>query len=86
MTQIVYFITPKAIIKVGNKALEFVPVFGPFLEYTKKAKRATELSDPVSASSRGIGMIFNYCFWKDRGDFCRMYSLARVFNIWGCNW
>ena len=61
---IICFITPTGIIKVGSKAAEFIPVVGPAVEYTKKAQKITQLSDPVSASSRGIGMVFNYCFGK----------------------
>ena len=34
------------------------------MEFTKKAKKVTEMTDPVSASSRGIGILFNYCFGK----------------------
>ena len=64
MTKIIYFITPKSIIKVGSKAAEFIPILGPLAQYTKKAKKVTELSDPVSATSRGIGVMFNYCFGK----------------------
>jgi len=64
MTQIIYFITPKSIIKITSKAAEFIPIIGPSLEFTKKAKKFTEMTDPVSASSRGIGILFNYCFGK----------------------
>ena len=64
MTKLIYFITPKSIIKIGSKATEFIPILGPMAQYTKKAKKVTELSDPVSAISRGIGIIFNYCFGK----------------------
>jgi len=64
MTQILYFVTPTSIVKIGSKAAEFVPILGPTLEFTKKAKKVTELTDPVSASSRGIGVLFNYCFGK----------------------
>lgn len=68
MTTIIYFITPQSIIKIGSKigtkAVEFVPILGPSVEFTKKAKKVTQLSDPVSASSRGIGILFNYCFGK----------------------
>ena len=51
MTQIVYFITPTSVIKNRSKAAEFIPVLGPAVEYTKKAKKVTELSDPVSADT-----------------------------------
>ena len=61
---IIYFIKPKSIIKVGSKATEFIPILGPMAQYTKKAKKVTELSDPLSATSRGIGIMFNYCFGK----------------------
>lgn len=64
MTKILYFITPTSIVKIGSKAAEFIPILGPTLEFTKKAKKVTELTDPVSASSRGIGVLFNYCFGK----------------------
>ena len=64
MAKIVYFITPKTIAKLSSKALEFLPVVGPTLEFGKKAAKATEMTDPVSASSRGIGMTFNFYFGK----------------------
>ena len=64
MTKIIYFITPQSIIKVGSKATEFIPILGPMAQYTKKAKKVTELNNPVSATSRGIGIMFNYCFGK----------------------
>ena len=43
---------------------EFIPVSEPTLEFSKKAKKVTELTDPISASSRGVGILFNYCFGK----------------------
>ena len=65
---LLFFITPKGIItigtKVGTKAAEFIPILGPGVEYVKKAKKVTDISDPVTASSRGIGMIFKSCFGK----------------------
>ena len=66
MTKIIYFITPKSMVTIGS----IVPILGPSLEFTKKAKKVTEMSDP----SRGLGILFNYCFGK-----CRVYSLDRVF-------
>lgn len=67
MTKIIYFVTPKSIFTITSKAAEFVPILGPSLEFTKKAKKVTEMTDPISASSRGIGMLFNYCFGKAGG-------------------
>ncbi len=64
MTTILYFITPTSLIKIGSKAVEFIPVLGPTLDYSKKAKKVTEMTDPISASSRGVGILFNYCFGK----------------------
>ena len=64
MVRIFYFITPTSLAKIGSKAIEFIPVVGPTLDFTKKAKKMTELADPVSASSRGVGIVFNYCFGK----------------------
>ena len=64
MTRIVYFITPKSFVKIGSKAAEFIPVIGPTFDFTKKAKKVSEMADPISASSRGVGIIFNYCFGK----------------------
>ena len=61
---ILYFIIPTGFVKIESKAVKFIPVTGPALEYTKKAKKITEISDPVTASSRGIGVMFNYCFGK----------------------
>ena len=49
MTKINYFVTPKSLIKIGSKAVEFVPILGPTVDFTKKAKKVTELTDPVSA-------------------------------------
>ena len=70
MTKIIYFVTPTNMVKIGSKigtkAAEFVPILGPTLEFTKKAKKVTEMTDPVSASSRGVGIVFNYCFGKAR--------------------
>ena len=51
-------------VKIGSKAAEFIPVLGPTLDFTKKAKKVTEITDPIGASSRGVGIIFNYCFGK----------------------
>lgn len=64
MTQIVYFVTPKTLVKITTKAGEFLPMIGPTLSYTKKAQKMTDLVNPVSAGSRGIGMMFEYCFGK----------------------
>lgn len=64
MTKIIYFITPKSLIKIGTKAVEFIPVLGPALDFNKRAKKLTEMTDPVVDSSQGIGILFNYCFGK----------------------
>ncbi len=61
MIKIIYFITPKSVVKIGTKAAEFITVLGPTLDFTKKAKKFTEITDPISASSRGVGVLFNYC-------------------------
>ena len=55
MTKIVFFVTPKSMVKIGTKFAEFVPILGPAASFSKKAK---------SASSRGIGILFDYCFGK----------------------
>ena len=52
MTKVLYFVTPKSFVKIGSKAAEYIPILGPSLEFTKKAK--TDLTDPISASSQGI--------------------------------
>ena len=62
--RIIYFVTPSSFVKIASKAGEFIPVLGPAIEFTKKAKKVTEMTDPVGASSRGIGIIFNFCFGK----------------------
>lgn len=49
MTKIIYFVTPATIVKIGSKAAEFVPILGPSLKFTKKAKKVTEMTDSVSA-------------------------------------
>jgi len=61
---ILYFVTPKSVIKIATKGVEFIPILGPGVEYVKKAQKLTDMSDPVTASSRGIGMIFKSCFGK----------------------
>lgn len=42
---IIYFVTPTNMVKIGSKigtkAAEFLPVVGPTLEFTKKAKKVT---------------------------------------------
>ena len=62
--KIIYFVTPSSFVKIASKAGEFIPALGPAIEFTKKAKKVTEMTDPVGASSRGIGIIFNFCFGK----------------------
>ena len=62
--EIIYFVTPSSFVKIASKAGEFIPALGPAIEFTKKAKKVTEMTDPVGASSRGIGIIFNFCFGK----------------------
>ena len=62
--RIIYFVTPLSFVKIASKAGEFIPVLGPAIEFTKKAKKVTEMTDPVGASSRGIGIVFNFCFGK----------------------
>lgn len=62
--RIIYFVTPSSFVKIASKAGEFIPVLGPAIEFTKKAKKVTEMTDPVGASSRGIGIVFNFCFGK----------------------
>ena len=64
MVQIIYFVKPKTFVKLTTKAGEFLPIIGPTLTYTKKAQKMTELADPVSAASRGVGMMFEFCFGK----------------------
>jgi hypothetical protein len=64
MIKIIYFLTPRSLVKIATKGLEFIPIIGPTLEFTKRAKKATEMVDPISASSLGIGILFNYCFGK----------------------
>lgn len=64
MTKPIYFITPHSIVKVVYKLGEFAPGIGSSLSFTKKAEKLTKLTDPVSASARGIGLVFNFCFGK----------------------
>lgn len=64
MTNIICFITPATIAKIGSGAVDWIPVLGSTLEFSKKAKKVTEITDPVSASARGVGILFNYCFGK----------------------
>lgn len=64
MVKIIYFVTPWGLAKLGTKSAKFIPILGPSLEFTKKAQKLTDLSNPVTASSRGIGLLFNFCFGK----------------------
>lgn len=62
--KIIYFVTAKSIVTITSKAAEFVPILGPSLEFTKKVKKITKMTDFINASSRVIGILFNYCFGK----------------------
>lgn len=64
MSKIICFLTPQSFVKVGTKIAEFVPLLGPTVEYSRKAKKITQISDPVSASAQGVRMLFTYCFGK----------------------
>ena len=64
MTKILFFITPQRFVKIGARLGEFVPVIGPTFQFSKKARRVTEIANPVSASARGVGILFDYCFGK----------------------
>jgi len=66
MTKIIYFVTPTNLVKIGSKAAKFIPVVVPTLDFTKKVKKVTEMTHPISASSRGIRIAFNYFLvkWK----------------------
>ena len=64
MTKILFFVTPKLVARLGTKAAEFIPVLGPSTKFIKESKKITKLADPVSATSRGVGLLFNYCFGK----------------------
>lgn len=69
MTKIVYFTLPSSLTaagleKLGLKTTEFLPIVGPTLEFTKKAKKITKISNPITATSRGIGVLFDFCFGK----------------------
>ena len=61
---IIFFLTPQNFAKITAKSAEYIPVAGPLIEYTRKSQKLTELSDPVSATSRGIGILFTTCFGK----------------------
>lgn len=50
MTTILYFVTPRNLVKIGSKAAEFIPVLGSTLDFFKKAKKVTEMTDLISAS------------------------------------
>jgi hypothetical protein len=63
---IICFITPASMVKIASKAAEFIPVCGPYIEYTKKAKTLTQLSNFVSAGPKGVGIMFTFCFGKAR--------------------
>lgn len=68
MTKIIYFVTPKTLAKIaskiGTKGVEFLPIVGPAVEFTKKAQKVKDLANPVSARSRGLGLAFGFCFRK----------------------
>lgn len=42
-----YFVTPTSLVKIENKAAEFIPVLGPTLDFPKKVKKVTEMTDPI---------------------------------------
>ena len=58
MTKIIYFVTPTTMVKIGSKSAKFVLILGPSLKFTKKAKKVTEITDPINTLSRGIGIFF----------------------------
>jgi hypothetical protein len=47
--------------KVVNKGAEFVPFVGPAYKYTRKAVKVTKLTNPVSPTSRAVGIIVIAC-------------------------
>ena len=50
------------------------------LDFTKKAQKVTEMSDPISASSQGVGIFFKYYFEKTGVVSIECALLARVFR------
>ena len=46
------------IVSVGS---EYVPIVGPVYKYSKKAMKVTKLTNPVSVSSRAVGLIVIIC-------------------------
>jgi len=69
MVHITYFVIPsglaaKGLEKIGSKASDFLPVVGPFLNYSKRARKVTNMANPVAATARGIATISDFCFGK----------------------
>ena len=62
MTSIIMFISPKPFInKIASIGNEFVPVVGPMVKFTKKASKLTKITNPVTAASRGVGLVVISC-------------------------
>lgn len=64
MTKVIFFISPQSLVTTGTKAAEFVPILGPIADFSRKTKKLTQISDPVTATSQGVGILFNHCFEK----------------------
>ena len=62
MSSIVLFISPKPFIKkVASVGTEFVPIVGPMVKFTTKASKITKITNPVTAASRGVGLVVISC-------------------------
>ena len=62
MSSILLFISPKPIIKkIASTGSEFVPIVGPMIKFTTKASKITKISNPVTAASRGVGLVVIAC-------------------------
>lgn len=62
MINIVFFVSPKPFIKkVASTGSEFIPVVGPMVKFVTKAEKVTKITNPVTAASRGVGMVVIAC-------------------------
>lgn len=50
--------------KVTNKAVDYVPLIGPAFRYAKTAKKITNFSSPVKATTYTAGLLIEICGGK----------------------
>lgn len=55
------FIPTSLINKVAEKSLNYIPLVGPVVKFTKKAKNITDFADPIRATTRASGFLIEAC-------------------------